>query len=127
MDDFFKQFKENLDARPEPSFEEKDWRKLSNRLDRQAGKRPLPVVWWWAALPLALLLLGANVLFFSELKDARQKIAALEMHRDTVYLTKVVYLTDTVYQTRIVRQTVVEYLRFSGEQMCYPPAPPRRG
>jgi hypothetical protein len=110
MDDFFKQFKDNLDARPAPGFEEKDWRNLSRHLDRPTEKRWLPVAWWWVALPLLFLLLGSNVLFFSELRDTRQKMAVLETRRDTVFLTKVIYQTDTIFQTKIVRQTVVEYL-----------------
>ncbi|MBI5917703.1 MAG: hypothetical protein HY842_20220 [Bacteroidetes bacterium] len=126
MDDFFKQFKDNLDARPQPGFEEKDWRNLSRHLDRPTEKRWLPVAWWWVALPLLFLLLGANVLFFSELKDARRKISALETQRDTVYLTKTIYQTDTVFQTKIVRQTVVEYLPVgfaSGEMRTGTPVP----
>lgn len=111
MDDFFKQFRNNLENRPEPVPEERDWQDLQKRLEQHGKKRAVGFAWWWwwLALPLLLLLLGLNSLSFWELRKANQKIASLEMHRDTIYKTQVIYQTDTIYKTRIIRETVVEY------------------
>lgn len=103
MEDFFKQFRDNLERRPQPAFEERDWQGLEKRLDQQGEKRPAGLAWWWLAWPLLLLSLGANVLLYSELKATRQQIAAPETRRDTVFLTQTIFRTDTIYQTSTVR------------------------
>lgn len=111
MEDFMNQFRSNLENRPEPTFEERNWQAMEKRLDREDGKQRTVFAWWWVALPLALLLLTSNTLFFLESRKANEKIAALEKqvagfsaHRDTVFLKEVVYQIDTIYQTRIIRQ-----------------------
>lgn len=106
MDDFFKQFRDNLENRPEPAPEERDWQDLKKRLDQHGKKRGAGFAWWWLAL---LLLLGLNGAFFYELRKANQKIHVLEIQRDTIYKTQVIYQTDTIYKTRVIRETVVEY------------------
>ncbi len=103
MDDFFKQFRDNIENRPEPSFEEGDWRKLENRLAEQGQRRPAALAWWWA-VPLLLLLAGANAFMLLEQRKVNRKIYALESIRDTVYQTRVIYLADTIYQTRVVKE-----------------------
>lgn len=108
MEDFFKQFRDNLEHRPEPDFEERDWQHLEKRLDGEREKRPVPLV-WWLAVPL-LLLAGFNVWLFRSMRQAGQRVASLEIRRDTTVHTRVVYVTDTIYQTRVVRERVVEYL-----------------
>lgn len=109
MEDFFKQFRQNLDNRPEPPFEERDWRDMEKRLDRANNKRPAGFAWWWAAVPL--LLLGSNVLLYDGLRKANQRIATLEWQRDTVVLTNVVRITDTIFRARVERQTIVVHVR----------------
>ncbi|GEM_PF-909160 len=109
MDEFFKQFKDNLENRAEPVPEEHDWRDMEKRLDQHGKKRPAGFAWWWLALPLLLLLLGLNGAFFWELRKANQKIYTLEIQKDTIYKTQVIYQTDTIYKTRVIRETVVEY------------------
>lgn len=105
MEDFFKQFRENLENRPEPSFEEGDWRALEKKLARVGKKPPLAFAWWWA-IPFLLLLLGANAFMLLEQRRVNQKIYALENVRDTVYHNRVVYITDTIYRARVVRETI---------------------
>ena len=57
MDKFYRQFKENLEKRPEPAFEEKDWRAMEKLLAEESKtKRVLPL--WWFYLPFLLLTLG---------------------------------------------------------------------
>jgi len=103
MDDFFKQFRDNIENRPEPSFEEGDWQKLEKRLAEQGQRRPAALAWWWA-VPLLLLLAGANAFMLLEQRKVNRKIYALETIRDTVYQTRVIYLADTIYQTRVVKE-----------------------
>jgi hypothetical protein len=110
MEDFFKQFRQNWQQRPEPTFEPADWQSLQNRLDRERRRRPAAFGWWWLALPLLLALSISNLLLFRELRLANQKIITLENRRDTAFVERVVYRTDTIFQTRLLRETVVEYL-----------------
>jgi hypothetical protein len=102
MEDFLKQFRQNLERRPEPPFEERDWQNLQKRLDQQREKRPLAFAW----LPLLLLSFGTSAFFFFQMKKAERKIAALEICRDTVFQTKIIYKTDTIYRTQILRERV---------------------
>ncbi len=97
MEDFLKQFRKNLEDHPEPLYNERDWHDMARRLDHDSQKPTRPFAWWWAAAALAFLLLGSNILFFREIREANQKLAVLETRVDTVYNTRVVYMTDTVY------------------------------
>lgn len=106
MEDFLKEFKDNLANRSEPDFEPGDWEKLQGRLDQQGGKRFAAFSWWWVLWPFLLLLVGTNAYFFLELKKANAKIAAIEVSRDNVVHTRVVYIRDTIYQTRVTHETV---------------------
>ncbi|MCB0596641.1 MAG: hypothetical protein H6557_09580 [Lewinellaceae bacterium] len=103
MDDFFKQFRENLENRPEPAFEERDWKDMDRRLDQLGDKKPAAPAWWWA-LPFLVLLLAANAFVLLEQRKATRKIQEIAMLRDTVYQTHVVYLTDTIYHTTVIRE-----------------------
>lgn len=107
MEDFFKQFRDNLERRPPPSFEERDWQDLNKRLGQEDKKRPVILTWRSLALPLLLLSLGANVLLYGELSILRQRDVAFEMRRDTVFQTNVVLKTDTIFRTRFVRDETV--------------------
>ena len=105
MEDFFKQFKANLEGRPEPPFDERMWRQVERSLDReQRPVRTVPAGWWWAAAAVLLILTASNAWTLWELRRANHAIAALELQRDTVVLTQYVHLVDTVYRTQIIRE-----------------------
>ncbi len=110
MDNFFKQFRENLDGRPEPDFKEQDWSDLEKRLEGTRRKRAVGAVLWWVAAPVCILSLMSNALFFKALKNNEKEIAVLQSRPDTVWITRLERRTDTVYLTKIVQQTVVKYL-----------------
>lgn len=114
MENFFKQFRDNLERRPQPAFEERDWRGLEKRLEQQGEKRPAALAWWWLVWPFLLLSLGANGLLYSKLKISRQQVAVREIQRDTVFQTQVMLMRDTVYQIRVVE------VRRSGDIPMYP-------
>lgn len=109
MEDFFKQFRDNLENRPEPKLEERDWQDMQARLERSGPKRPAAFVWWWMAVPFMLLLTGSNAFFFWQWKKTEQQVSSLELRHDTVFHTRVVYTTDTIFRTRVIRERVVEY------------------
>lgn len=102
MEDFFKQFRDNLERRPAPSFELRDWQDLEKRLEKQKAERKAIPIWWWFAWPLLLLSLSANALLYSGLKTSGRQIV-YEIKRDTVFQTRVVFTRDTIYKTRIER------------------------
>jgi hypothetical protein len=110
MDDFYKQFRDNLENRPEPPFSEGDWKDLEMRLDAQGKKRRGFFSWWWIVAPVLFLLMGSNTLFFFGLKKANEKLSALELRKDTVFQTKLISKTDTFFQTKILYSTLVEYV-----------------
>ena len=109
MEDLFKQFRDNLESRPDPAFEEHDWKDMQARLERDGLNRPTIFSWWWVAVPFMLLMTGTNSFFFWQWKKAEKQFSTLEIKRDTVFHTQVIHTTDTVYRTRIVRERVVEY------------------
>ncbi len=109
MEDFFKQFRDNLEQRPEPKFEARDWQDMQARLERDGPKRPAAFAWWWMAVPFMLLLTGSNAFFFWQWKKTEQQVSSLELRHDTVFHTRVVYTTDTIFRTRVIRERVVEY------------------
>jgi len=63
MEDFLKQFRDNLERRPEPVFEEHDWQDMQSRLESDRAT-PKAWVWWWMAVPFMFLLTGSNAFFF---------------------------------------------------------------
>lgn len=109
MQDFFRQYRDNWESRPEPLYEARDWQALEQRLDQQRKVRPVGFFWWWLALPLLFLSLASNVLFYTKWQKAAQErtpsAVAAPQHTDTVYRTQVVFRTDTIYQTRFVVET----------------------
>ncbi|MFN0216620.1 MAG: outer membrane beta-barrel protein [Saprospiraceae bacterium] len=109
MEDLFKQFRDNLENRPEPKFEEQDWRDMQARLKRDARTGTTAFTWWWMAVPFMLLLTGSNAFFFWQWKKAVKQVSNLEFRHDTVFHTRIVYTTDTVYRTRVIRERVVDY------------------
>ncbi len=104
MEDFFKQFRKNLEQRAEPAFEERDWLDLQKHLDRADDKRPAGFAWWLLAIPALLILGTSNFLFYVKIQQANQKISLLETRKDTVFHTRVVYIKDTVYQIQVIRE-----------------------
>lgn len=109
MEDFFKQFRDKLENRPEPKLEERDWQDMQARLERDGPKRPAALAWWWMVVPFMLLLTGSNAFFFWQWKKTEQRVSSLELRHDTVFHTRVVYTTDTIFRTRVIRERVVEY------------------
>jgi Outer membrane protein beta-barrel domain len=109
MEDLFKQFRDNLENRPEPKLEERDWQDMQARLKLNARTRPTAFAWWWMVVPFMLLMTGSNAFFFWQWKNAEQQVTSLRLRHDTVFHTRVVYTTDTVYRTRVIRERVVEY------------------
>lgn len=108
MKDFYEQFRENLENRPETDYQQNWWDRLEHDLNKEEQKRPKGGAWWWAAAAaLLLLLLGTNALFFMELQKSNERLASLEMRTDTVYQTKIIYQTDTIYQTRTISEKTV--------------------
>lgn len=103
MENFWKQFKDNLEERPEPAFDPKDWKAMEKKLDQQPSK-PALAGWirWIPAAILALLLLG-NIYQFSRIQQALKQLEfspQKSVQFDTIIQTKVVYITDTIYQSR---------------------------
>lgn len=122
MDNFFKQFQDNLENRPKPAFEEKDWLALEKQLPPQHRKRPLSTLLFWGLAPLLLLSLGANWFFYHKMKNTEQQMAlfnngietvkskTIVLQTDTIYKFQTIIERDTIYKTRILRETVVSYL-----------------
>lgn len=104
MEDFYKQFKDNLENRPEPRFEEKDWQVLEKKLDQSKGSSRKGLAWWWLLPVLLLPLLIGNAFFFLEWKKTNRKYDQLSILRDTIYLSQTIIQRDTVYQERIIRE-----------------------
>ena len=120
MDNFFKQFKDNLDNLPEPAFQEQDWQALSHRLPPQREKYPLSMWLLWLLAPLFLMSLAANGFQYKARENAQKKITLLEnrsetantvvIQSDTIYKVKTVFERDTVYKTKILREKEIVYL-----------------
>ena len=108
MDDLFNQFRKNLEGRPEPRFDKRDWQNLEKQLGPSPEKRRGAFSWWFA-LPLLLLMTGSNAFFFWQWKKTEKQVSTLEIRRDTIYHTQVIHTTDTIYRTRVIRERVLEY------------------
>ena len=105
MDDLFKNIKDNLENRPEPSFDERAWQDMENRLDKKTWYGAALFAW---ALPLALAALFlTNIFFFKKLNDANKKISNIELRADTIYQTNYIYEYDTIYRQRVEKEYVV--------------------
>ncbi len=122
MDNFFKQFQDNLDNRPEPPFVEKDWLALEKQLPPQKTKHPLSMWLLWGLAPLLLCSLAANWFFYHKMKNTELEVTALNsrfeavnsktivIQSDTIYKINTIIERDTIYKTRILRETIVSYL-----------------
>ena len=125
MDNFFKQFKDNLDNQPEPVFEEHDWLSLEKKLTDKSEKRPLSNLLLWLLAPLFLMSLGTNGFQYNQLKNTQQKMTLLEnrfdsvshntvvFQSDTIFKIKTIYERDTVFKTKILRETEIVYTKNS--------------
>jgi len=102
MNYFLNQFRDNLDGRPQPPFEERDWRDLEKRLDRQNKKRPAAL--WFFVLPLLAASLTGNLFLLKKLQHQRPKMAAVvaASHSDTVFVARIEWRRDTIFKTRTV-------------------------
>lgn len=120
MDNFFKQFRDNLDNLPEPAFQEQDWQALSQRLQPQREKHPLSIWLLWLLAPLFLMSLAANGFQYKAWENAQKHITLLEnrsetantvvIQSDTIYKIKTIFERDTVYKTKILREKEIVYL-----------------
>lgn len=106
MEEFYQQFKDNLENRPEPEFEPAAWTDLERRMEQAAGGAGWVFNWWWAAVPLLLLLLGSNFFLYRQLAQNNRQIGALVLQKDTVIQRQVILQVDTIYQTRTIREVV---------------------
>lgn len=104
MEEFYQQFKDNLENRPEPEFDPAAWTDLERRMERAAAGAGMVFNWWWAAVPLLLLLLGSNFFLYRQLSHNNRQINALLLQKDTVIQRQVILQIDTIYQTRTVRE-----------------------
>ena len=109
MDEFFDQIKDNLENRPEPTFEEGSWNDMKRRLDAKAASINGLLGWRLAAAALVLLLLslGFNTWLLLDRKGEKNRHATGRID-STVVEKHVILKTDTIYQTRVIRETVVE-------------------
>lgn len=113
MEDFYKDFKDNLENRPEPTFKEEAWMAMQTQLDALDQSKNRVVVWpWWsyamlALLPLSILL---NAWLFMQRSDGSERItedsATTLLQQDTVIQIRTVYPRDTIVQVRIIREKV---------------------
>jgi len=105
MDDFLKNIKDNLDNRPEPSFDENGWKGMQSRMAAKKNPNRGMIAWWW--LPAAMLpLLLFNFWYWKTNSPVVQNRSIIQIERDTIYKTSVVYQTDTIYKTRVENQQV---------------------
>lgn len=116
MEEFYQQFKDNLENRPEPEFDPAAWTDLERRMERAAGNAGRVFNWWWAAVPLLLLLLGSNFFLYRQLSHNNRQINALVLQKDTVLQRQVIFQLDTIYQTRTIR----EVIQVPAPEMVYP-------
>ena len=103
MDEFYNQFKENLENRPEPEYQAADWEKLAQKLD---DKKPVVVPFWkrWgpAAAAAALLLLLSNAGLFYMLWQTNDDMVTIskkieQSTVDTILIKETIVYRDTLY------------------------------
>ncbi len=98
MDEFLRQFKNNLENQPAPEFDGEDWADMQQRLEQQQNFSKPVNYWAWATAVLLFMFLGSNGLILQKLTQANQKISYLESSIDTLVQTQVIFRTDTIYQ-----------------------------
>ncbi len=123
MDNFFQQFKDNLENQPEPPFEEKDWQSLSQKLKSKREKRPLSMWLLWCLTPLFLMSILSNYFFYSEMKKAQQKTASLTSRLDSVFHKTIVFQTDTIYKFHTIYEQDTIYKNIIQKETWVSPNP----
>lgn len=122
MEDFYKDFKDRIEGRPDPEFRPEDWSDMEARLDGQStGVIPIPLMWW--AVPFVILgLTGWGLYLNNTLMSYSGSDKDAVQVTDTVFIEKVVYKTDTVFQEKIEYVTLppevierIVYLRDQSE------------
>jgi len=101
MEDFYKNIKDNINQRPEPSFDKGAWKAMDKKLGRKSRMIPLAYL-GWAAIPLALLL-GTNIFWYNEARSFQQG-PVITHQTDTLYIYKTTTKVDTVYISNQVSQ-----------------------
>jgi len=113
MDNFFKSLKDNLEHRPEVTFQDAAWGQMQAKMRAEEKRNRVPAAFlWWTSI-LALLLLASTGLNYYWYKKAQgiqhtTPSSTLIQQRDTIYQTRIIYQTDTVYQTQIKKQKIVQ-------------------
>lgn len=109
MDNFFQQFKDNLENQPAPKFDRQDWADMRQRLEQHHNDSSKPINYWtWASVALLLIMIGSNSLILEKLGKANEQINHLESAIDTLIQTKIIFRTDTIYQF-VNSQTLTNY------------------
>lgn len=110
MEDFYKQFKENLENRPEPEVGEHSWKRLKKSLEEQERPAKTGFSGWWVAAALLFLLVGSNIFSLMEMRKVNDRLLTYVQQTDTIVQTKIVYQIDTVFQTNTVQKEVIRYV-----------------
>ena len=110
MEDFYKQFKENLENRPEPEVGEQSWKRLKKSLEEQERPAKTGFSGWWVAAALLFLLVGSNIFSLMEMRKVNERLLTYVQKTDTIVQTKIVYQIDTVFQTNTVQNEVIRYV-----------------
>ena len=110
MEDFYKQFKENLENRPEPEVGEQSWKRLKKSLEEQERPAKTGFSGWWVAAALLFLLVGSNIFSVMEMRKVNERLLTYVQKTDTIVQTKIVYQIDTVFQTNTVQKEVIRYV-----------------
>lgn len=109
MADFYEDFKNNINNRPEPDFNSEDWANMDARLD--ARPRRVVPLFWWSTAALLLLLLGSNIWWFSQNQYGQNETfnnTKTVIIKDTIYQKEIIYRIDTVVQIqRIVESKII--------------------
>lgn len=119
MADFFDEFKNNINNRPEPEFAPEDWAEMNARLEARQ-RRSVPL-WWWSTAALLLLLAGSNIWWFSQSNSTVDSTAtSATVKTDTVFQKEIVYRIDTVIRTERIIET--KYRTATAPQVAVDPS-----
>lgn len=80
MDKFLQQFKDNLENRPSPPYDDTDWEDMQSRLNQTSPNSNLNFSKYWMAIASVVIigLVISNLFFYINLQKANEKIIKLE-------------------------------------------------
>jgi len=108
MGDFYDQFKDNINNRPEPEFHKPDWEDMAQRLDdKQKRRTPLP--FWWLLGGMFLLFAVSNMWWYGQnvqgqLTNTRETKTVYIY--DTIVQKEIIYRTDTIIKTQKIIERI---------------------